>query len=118
MSRIEIEREEIAGVSVLTLRGRLDASNSGAVSEALGDAAKLASARVLVDCSDLTYVSSAGLQAFLVAGQALAASGGGLSFCSLNERVKELFAITDLLLVFATYAGRQEALAAQAGKEG
>ncbi|MEI9981865.1 MAG: STAS domain-containing protein [Aliidongia sp.] len=75
-------------------QGRLD-SNSGPVfeKELLGYI-EGGSRRLLLDFSDLTYISSAGLRVVLVAAKRMKAAGGKLVLASLSAQVAEVFEIS------------------------
>ena len=92
-------------------QGRLD-SNSGPVfeKELLGYI-ESGSRRLLLDLSDLTYISSAGLRVVLVAAKRMKAAGGKLVLASLSAQVAEVFEISGFSTLFATFPNRDDALA-------
>ena len=69
MSALTIETAERAGVVVVRLIGSLDTQTSAAAMERLhalvAPSGEKQGTRMLLDCSALTYVSSAGLRVFL-----------------------------------------------------
>ena len=50
--------------------------------------------RLLVDFSELTYISSAGLRVVLVAAKRMKAAGGKLVLAALSAQVREVFEIS------------------------
>ena len=65
--------------------------------------------RILLDFTQLDFISSAGLRTLLLAGKKLKKQGGELCLCSLNETVKDVFDISGFSALFKVYADRDEA---------
>jgi serine/threonine-protein kinase RsbW len=99
-------------VSIFELAGRLDAvSTQGAIGRV--HAAIAAGARyVLIDLSQVTFLSSSGLRALLLVRKNLIAQGGELRLCGLRPQVHEVFTLTGFTQVFALHQTRADALAA------
>jgi anti-anti-sigma factor len=75
-------------------KGRLDSGACAAFETELTGYLNAGTQRLLIDFSDLDYISSAGLRVILMAAKRLKASGGGLALCSLNETIGEVFEIS------------------------
>jgi stage II sporulation protein AA (anti-sigma F factor antagonist) len=69
--------------------------------------------RLVVDMSELTYVSSMGLRSFITIGQLAQQKGGRLRLCRLSGLVKQVFEITRLNSVFPIHDSIESALAAE-----
>lgn len=67
---------------------------------------------VLLDCSAMDYISSAGLRVILRAGKRLKASGGRLALCGLSEDCREAFRISGFDTLFPLYGSLDEGLRA------
>ena len=65
---------------------------------------------LVVDCSSLDYVSSAGLRVFLVAARAAKAAGVGFDVSDLKPAVKEVFDLTGFGNVITLCADRATAV--------
>jgi anti-anti-sigma factor len=76
--------------NVLTPAGRLDNTTAAAFEAAVKSATGAGATRLLIDFSEVPYISSGGLRVILVAAKTLAAKGGRLALCSLNPRVAEI----------------------------
>jgi anti-anti-sigma factor len=76
--------------NILTPKGRLDNTTAAAFEEAVKAATAAGATRLLIDFSEVPYISSGGLRVILVAAKSLAANGGRLALCSLNPRVAEI----------------------------
>ncbi len=99
---------------ILSAEGRLDFGAAGGfqkeVEQALASAAKV-SAALIIDCSGLEYVSSAGLRVFLLAARTAQRTRIGFAVCSLQQAVREVFELSGFNRVMAVYADRSMALA-------
>ena len=64
---MEIKQEELSGVSVLYLSGRLNVTTTADLEKVFNKLFEEKSTKILVDCRDLEYISSAGLRVLLAA---------------------------------------------------
>lgn len=103
-----------AGAFAVCPSGRLDFDAAAGFQRALEESISAIPApkRVIVDCSDLSYVSSAGLRAFLVAARAAKSGGVEFSVCSLAPSVQQVFKVSGFNRIIAEHADRAAALAA------
>lgn len=106
---LRIELEEAGAATVARLAGRFDGAGAARFDrEALG---RLASrTTVVLDLSEVPYVSSAALRSFLRLSQALGASGGTFVVCGLTPFVREVLELSGLLGRFRTASTVPEAL--------
>ena len=65
---------------------------------------------VVFACSDLRYVSSAGLRVFISTQRQLKARGGGVAFSSLSAPVRDLFTLAGLDSLFVIEDSLQAAV--------
>ena len=108
---MEITKETIDGVVVISPVGRVDSNSAREVEEALlplFDAA----APVVVDFATLSYISSAGLRVLLLAARRSKATGIPLSLAGMSKPVDEVFRISGFAKLFHIHANRADALAA------
>ena len=82
------------GVLVLRVSGRVGSPQAADFEEAVLAAIKEADRALLLDCSALIYISSAGLRCVGLASRAAAARGVGFGLCSLSRMVQEVFRIS------------------------
>ena len=101
MSAIYAEQKD--GVSVLNIKGRVDASTSSQIHEKIMDEIEKGTNSMLVNFSDVSYVSSAGLRVFIYASKTLSSKSGTFSICSLNKNIEKIFEISGLLKIFPIY---------------
>ena len=107
---MDIHEERKDGFLVLGLEGRLDAVSSKVFEEKVLAVIDGGETRFVIDLSQLSYVSSAGLRVFLVASKRLTPAGGRVVLCSLQEPVKEVFDIVGFYQIFSIWSSNDEAL--------
>lgn len=93
-----VKNEE--GISVLSISGRVDASNSGQIHDRIMDEIEQGKNKVVVDFSDVSYISSAGLRVLLYASKALNKKEGSFAICSVNDSILKIFQISGLAGLF------------------
>ena len=103
-------------VLVAAPSGRLDTNTYNDFKTALNAELDQTKAKHLViDLTDLEYVSSAGFREFFLAGRRMSRDGGTLSVCSFQPAVKELFEIAQFMTAYAVHDTREAAVAAAKG---
>jgi len=107
---IEIRQEEAGDFRVLALAGRLDTETSADLELALQDLQAAGATRFLIDLSEISYVSSAGLRVLLALAKQLEGGRGTLRLCGLNDAVKQVFDVAGFSRMFAIFANRTAAL--------
>jgi len=85
---------------VATLIGRLDTPASIELAEQFDILAGKAGGTVVLDCSQLEYISSSGLRLFLTLRKAAATKGGKVIVRGINSDVRSVFMITGFLNLF------------------
>ena len=108
---MNVNIESVAGVTVAQPAGRLDFGAAAAFQQQLEQAVAAKPGGLVVDCSSLDYVSSAGLRVFLVAARAAKAAGIGFAVSDLKPAVKEVFDLTGFGNVITLCADRAAAIA-------
>lgn len=99
------------GVRVAHLVGRLDGFGAKAAEVAFGELA--ATERVVLDCSGLSYLSSAGVRILITLQKRLASGGGAMALCALQpfcSSVLEMSGLGGMIPVFATLQEAAEEL--------
>ena len=110
---MNIEFETVDGITVATLFGELDSRTAPVVQEQLA-AMPRPQARVLLDMSGVSYISSAGLRALLMLYRQMAANNGQVALVGLAESIQDVMSVTGFLEFFAAYDTLEEGLAALA----
>lgn len=99
-------------VIIISIDGRLDTTNYQQLESRILHHLQQNHTTLVIDCSGMDYVSSAGLRIFLVALKKLNAAGGQLALCALRENIKEIFDILGFTGIFKIYTDQQQALQA------
>jgi anti-anti-sigma factor len=96
-------------ITLLTPQGRLDASGVRPFEIELQEHLAAGRIHLLVDMSQVAYVSSVGLRMFLKVMRDTHRRGGVLRLCQLNPRVLEIFQIAGFDRVLHIVQTREEA---------
>ena len=70
---------------------------------------------VILDCEQLSYISSAGLRVVLLTARALQRQNSKFAVCSLSEQIREVFEISGFDKIIPVHATRADALGALGG---
>ncbi len=114
---MNLTSEHSGSVDIVRLAGRIDHENAEAFSTSLAPhlhACASANGKLLIDLSELSYISSAGLRVLMVATKKIKPAGGALAVAAPREMVKEVLEITRFNLVFPVYASVEEGVQALA----
>jgi len=109
---MDIESEQVGDVCVVTAHGRLDGIYSSAFANRVGELITGAHPKILIDFSDVDFVTSAGLRAVLLVMRKAKASGGAFALCGVNDPVREVLDVSGFAEVFSLHPGRAEGIAA------
>jgi anti-anti-sigma factor len=112
---MEIQKERVGDAHVVTVSGRLDGIYSSAFANQVGELITGMTPKILIDFTDIDFVTSAGLRALLVLLKKSKASGGVFALCGVNEQVAEVLDISGFAAMFSIHSGRAEGLAALNG---
>lgn len=81
-------------VVVVAINGKLDAISSPQLETRLLEHIDAGEKKLVLDLSQVSYVSSAGIRAFLVAHKRMKDRGGQVSFAGLTQDVRRVFDLT------------------------
>ena len=95
---------------ILKVNGEIDASNSVQLDESIRDLAENGAKSILVDGSELEYISSAGLGVFMSYLEEFQDKGIQLKIFSLSPKVFEVFRILGLDQLISIVSTKEEAL--------
>jgi len=100
-------------IPVFSLAGRLDSLSSPILEEQLRPLleSEEGGARVVFDCRELSYVSSAGLRVLLMTRRSLGDRGGGVALSGLSSPVHDLLRLAGLDAILPIAASVDEAAA-------
>jgi anti-sigma B factor antagonist len=107
---LQIEKNIENDHSVLSLIGEIDASNSVELDEVILEMVQGGVSNLLVDCSKLEYISSAGLGVFMSYLEEFQEKEIKLVIFGLKEKVFQVFNILGLDQLIKIRASKQDAL--------
>src|SRR5215218_9682586 len=113
---MSMHESQAGPVTVLAIEGRLDAITGPALESRIRDIVTrakggTAAPDVVLDCSALTYASSAGLRAILIAARQVSTAGGALGIAAVAPAVHEIFTVAGLAKVLTLSPTVADALA-------
>jgi anti-anti-sigma factor len=99
------------GIWVVMPDGRLDSSTARTLEQTLVTHQDAAHVRLIVDMSSVAYISSSGLKVLVSAWRKAQKLGGQLVLARLNDRVREVFAVSGFDTLFTITPSIEEAAA-------
>lgn len=87
---------EIKGI----LSGRLDTAASQQFSADMEPLMNNADKHIILDCTNLEFISSSGLRLFLALRKATIAKKGDVTITGMSDEIKQVFTITGFLSLF------------------
>lgn len=106
---MNITVSEGKGCAVLALEGRLDSNTSESLAQQLNTTIDGGQTNLIVDFSQLAYISSAGLRVLLMAAKRVKTASGALILCSMQDHIREVFEISGFLQILTVADTQQEA---------
>ncbi len=82
------------------LKGRLDTASSNQFSRDMQPLMENADKHILLDCSELEFISSSGLRLMLILRKQTIANGGDVTITGASDEVKKVFTITGFYSLF------------------
>lgn len=107
-----VESTKIGPVFVLSPVGRLDAETAPGLQEQIVGHIGGGETTMLLDLAGLSYVSSAGLRAILIAAKKLQELDGRFALCGLSNGVAEVFRVSGFDAILTIHADQPTALTA------
>ena len=97
---MNITIENTNGMTIAKLAGRLDTPASAEVTPIFEQLQNAADGTVMLDCTDLAYISSSGLRLFLSLRKAATAKGGNVIVRNISNDIRQVFMMTGFLNLF------------------
>jgi anti-sigma B factor antagonist len=107
---MDISEERKADAVVLALSERLDATSAKTFEDRILGVINSGTQRLVVDLSQLEYVSSSGLRVFLLAAKRLQTTNGKITLCGLQDQIRQVFDLAGFSSILSIYGSREEAL--------
>jgi len=100
MSDFKIAQRETNNVSVLELKGYLDAHTAPKLEEAFQSLLKSQRYNIIINCKDLSYISSAGLGVFMAYIEDVRKNKGDIKLSNMSPKVYNVFDLLGFPLLY------------------
>jgi anti-anti-sigma factor len=97
------KRISVNDLRLVRLSGRIDAAAVAPVQKLVRQAAAAGAREVVVDLSDVTFISSSGLRVLLLLARELRKDGGDVRLCAARPQVAEVFHLTGFDRIFELF---------------
>ena len=97
---MEVHITESEGMMTARLVGRLDTPAAVEITGEIQPLLDGADKTIVLDCSELSYISSSGLRIFLTIRKAAAEAGGTVVIEGLSSDIRQVFMMTGFLQLF------------------
>jgi anti-sigma B factor antagonist len=109
---VEITSEQVNGSLILKPQGDIDLSRSPSLRVQIAEAQGSAPSKLIIDLCEVPYMDSSGVATLIEAMKEARQAGRKLVLCALQDRVKSIFEIARLDMVFTIVDTRDDALQA------
>nr|NJM04891.1 STAS domain-containing protein [Desulfobacula sp.] len=99
---MKIETHKDGPVMIVSVSGRLDTHTAGQFDEAMTPLAE-AEKHLVIDFSNLEYISSAGLRSILIAAKKVRENQGNFALASLTQMVQDVFVMSGFSTIIRIY---------------
>ncbi|MCZ0943701.1 MAG: STAS domain-containing protein [Gammaproteobacteria bacterium] len=109
---MEITLRLSEGVALVSVVGRVDSAVARDWELGLVTAVSEGGGRIVLDCGELSYMSSAGLRGLLVASKKADAEGGQVAVCRVSDRILEILEVSGFVRFLKVFDTVEEACSA------
>lgn len=85
---------------IATIEGRIDTATAKDFEAKVRELLQDECTEIVLDCQNMSYISSSGLRSFLILQKGINAKKGKLVLRSMGEPIKEIFKITGFASIF------------------
>lgn len=99
------------GASILSIAGRIDTATAPALEQAINQEIEREHRKILLNFSQVSYISSGGLRVLLATAKKLKNPGDRFALCSLSAEVAKILKLAGFTSIFSISPSEGEALA-------
>ena len=110
MPDFNVKRKDVQDISILYLKGYLDAHTAPEFENALQSLVDEERIRIVVNLSELSYISSAGLGVFMGFIEDIRNKGGDIKLAEPSEKVFRVFDLLGFPVLYQIFDSEAEAL--------
>jgi anti-sigma B factor antagonist len=107
---MEINTKIFKHCDMVLVNGRVDSATAPQFSKALDEVMEKGVYKIVVDMSNLEYMSSAGFRALLAAQRTCKKSGGEVVLASMPDRIREALELAGFTQLFKSFGDPLEAV--------
>jgi anti-sigma B factor antagonist len=106
-----LQTRKVNNIIIIPLSGRLDVQVSINLEKEIHQLIQSEpDCHIILNLSDVKYMSSSGIRIFVSTMRVLKEKSKKLTLCNLNEPVRKIFEIVELLDMFEVYNNEEEAI--------
>ncbi|HEX9655714.1 MAG TPA: STAS domain-containing protein [Bacteroidota bacterium] len=110
MSEFNILQRETKDINVLEIKGYLDAHTAPKLEDAFQALLKSSRYKIVVNCKELSYISSAGLGVFMAFVEDVRKNKGDIKLSNMSPKVFNIFDLLGFPLLYDILADEGEAI--------
>ena len=110
MSEFKVQHRDGEGVSVIDLMGYLDAHTAPDLENAFQKLLNEKKFNIVVNCKDLSYISSAGLGVFMAFIEDVRKNQGDIKLTNMSPKVYNVFDLLGFPILYEIYKDELEAV--------
>ncbi|MBI5464577.1 MAG: STAS domain-containing protein [Ignavibacteriales bacterium] len=110
MNEFKIHHREGDGVNVMELRGYLDAHTAPDLESAFQKLLNEKKYNIIVNCKDLSYISSAGLGVFMAYIEDVRKQAGDIKLTNMTPKVYNVFDLLGFPILYEIYKDEHDAV--------
>jgi len=110
MENFEVIREDKSEISILRIKGFLDAHTAPKFEQAIQDLVNESQNNIIVSMTELNYISSAGLGVFMGFIEEIREKGGDIKLCGMSPKVFKVFDLLGFPALYEIYDKDEEAI--------
>ena len=109
MENFEVAREDHSDISILRLKGFLDAHTAPNFEQAIQELIEEKRFKIIVSMSDLNYISSAGLGVFMGFIEEIREKDGDIKLSNMTDKVYKVFDLLGFPALYQIFKEETEA---------
>ncbi|MEA3346840.1 MAG: STAS domain-containing protein [Candidatus Auribacterota bacterium] len=107
---MDLKRTSSGEIEIVEIGGEIDSYTSPKARDFFAEILNEQKKKLLIDFTDVGYISSAGLATLIEVFQKMHMYNGVLKLCCMNDTTKGIFEIAKLDSIFSIYKTREEAI--------
>lgn len=110
MLKITSRTDNEKNISIIYLDGHIETNSFQAFEQELNNMLKQKFFKIIINCSDLKYINSAGLGVIVGLIEEIRDQNGDIKFCCMNENVSKIFDLVGFNQCFKIFDKEEQAI--------